>query len=241
MLEVKHLGVSYGSLKALSRISLKVETGQIVSIIGANGAGKSTLLKSISGLIRGFNGNVLFDGEDISNVSPNRIVNLGVSHVLEGRQLFASLTTADNLNLGAFVYRKRRDRLKVEETREMVYQTFPILKERAGQYAGTLSGGEQQMLAIGRALMAKPRLILLDEPSLGLAPRIVRDIFGIIKALNKQGVTILLVEQNAKLALKSSDYAYVLETGEMILEGTGDELLSNNMVQQAYLGAAKSA
>lgn len=241
MLEVRNLSVFYGSLKALNKISLKVEPGQIVSIIGANGAGKSSLLKSISGLIRGFDGNVLFEGNDSSQLSPSRIVNLGISHVLEGRQLFASLSTLDNLNLGAFVYRSRKKRSLVDETREMVYEIFPILKERADQYAGTLSGGEQQMLAIGRALMAKPRLLLLDEPSLGLAPRIVQDIFKVIKGLNQQGVTILLVEQNAKLALKSSSYAYVLETGNMILEGTGAELLSNNMVQQAYLGAAKSA
>jgi len=241
MLEVKNLKVNYGAVKALNNISLKVEPGQIVSIIGANGAGKSTLLKSVSGLIRGFDGNVIFDGQDISTLLASRMVKLGISHILEGRQLFASLTTVDNLNLGAFAFRGRKNRAMVEQTREMVFETFPILKERADQFAGTLSGGEQQMLAIGRAMMATPRLLLLDEPSLGLAPRIVQDIFAIIKRLNQQGVTILLVEQNAKLALKASDYAYVLETGNMILEGSGEDLLSNDMVQQAYLGATKQA
>lgn len=240
MLEVKEVSVFFRSLKALNKISLSVTPGQIVSIIGANGAGKSTLLKSISGLIRGFDGNVLFENSDISSFSPSRIVGLGISHVLEGRQLFASLSTLDNLNLGAYTYHKARNRALVAETMEMVYGIFPILKERADQLAGTLSGGEQQMLAIGRALMAKPRLLLLDEPSLGLAPRIVQDIFGVIKKLNRQGVTILLVEQNAKLALKSSSYAYVLETGNMLLEGSGEDLLSDSMVQQAYLGASKS-
>ncbi len=241
MLEVKNLRVFYGSHKALDEINLKVDTGQIVSIIGANGAGKSTLLKSISGLIRGFEGDVFFDGHDISSQSPSRIVNLGISHVLEGRQLFASLSTLDNLNLGAYIYKNRKNRASVEESREKVFEIFPILKERASQFAATLSGGEQQMLAIGRALMAKPRLLLLDEPSLGLAPRIVQNIFNVIRELNQQGVTILLVEQNASLALNSSDFAYVLETGSKILEGTGADLLSDNMVQQAYLGAAKSA
>ncbi len=241
MLKIKNLKVNYGAVKALNSISLKVEPGQIVSIIGANGAGKSTLLKSVSGLIRGFDGNVIFEGQDISALLASRMVKLGISHILEGRQLFASLTTVDNLNLGAFAYRGRKNRAMVEQTREMVFKTFPILQERADQFAGTLSGGEQQMLAIGRAMMATPRLLLLDEPSLGLAPRIVQDIFAIIKRLNQQGVTILLVEQNAKLALKTSDYAYVLETGNMILEGCGEDLLSNDMVQQAYLGVTKTA
>ncbi|MBU2645488.1 ABC transporter ATP-binding protein [bacterium] len=241
MLEVKNIRVFYGNLKALDNISLKVDAGQIVSIIGANGAGKSTLLKSISGLIRDFEGGVRFNGRDISALSPSSIVNLGISHVLEGRQLFASLSTLDNLNLGAYVFKSRKNRTLVEESRERVFDIFPILKARAGQFAGTLSGGEQQMLAIGRALMAKPRLLLLDEPSLGLAPKIVKDIFEIIRDLNQQGVTILLVEQNAKLALQSSNFAYVLETGSVLLEGTGKALLSDNMVQQAYLGAIKPA
>jgi branched-chain amino acid transport system ATP-binding protein len=241
MLKVKNLSVAYGNLQALDKINLEVDSGQIVSIIGANGAGKSTLLKSISGLIRGFDGSVVFDGHDISSLSPSRIVNQGISHVLEGRQLFASLSTLDNLNLGAYIYKSPRFRAKVEESREKIFEIFPILKERASQFAGTLSGGEQQMLAIGRALMAKPRLLLLDEPSLGLAPRIVQDIFSVIRELNQQGVTILLVEQNARLALSSSDFAYVLETGNKILEGSGEDLLSDDMVQQAYLGAAKTA
>ncbi|MCP4751173.1 MAG: ABC transporter ATP-binding protein [Proteobacteria bacterium] len=238
MLEVKDLSSFYGSLRALEDISLKVESGQIVSIIGANGAGKSTLLKSISGLMRNKTGSVLFKNKDISALPANTIVGSGISHVLEGRQLFASLTTRDNLNLGAFLYHKRKNASLIRKRLDDVFQIFPILKDRAHQYAGTLSGGEQQMLAIARALMARPQLLLLDEPSLGLAPKIVQDIFSVVQDLNRQGTTILLVEQNAKLALGISNYAYVLETGKVGLEGTGNELLSNDSVRKAYLGSS---
>lgn len=238
MLEVEKLEVHYGSLRAIEEISLSVEQGKIVSIIGANGAGKSTLLKSISGLIRQKNGKIRFQNEDITTAPANTIVGLGISHVPEARQLFVSLSTIDNLSLGAYLYHKRKNAEMLSQRQNEILQIFPILKERAKQLAGTLSGGEQQMLAIGRALMAKPKLLLLDEPSLGLAPKIVQNIFGIIKDLNDQGTTILLVEQNAKMALSVSDYAYVLETGKVTLQGTGAELLSNDDVQKAYLGAS---
>ena len=238
MLEVEKLEVHYGSLRAIEEISLSVEQGKIVSIIGANGAGKSTLLKSISGLIRQKNGKIRFQNEDITTAPANTIVGLGISHVPEARQLFVSLSTIDNLSLGAYLYHTRKNAEMLSQRQNEILQIFPILKERAKQLAGTLSGGEQQMLAIGRALMAKPKLLLLDEPSLGLAPKIVQNIFGIIKDLNDQGTTILLVEQNAKMALSVSDYAYVLETGKVTLQGTGAELLSNDDVQKAYLGAS---
>jgi branched-chain amino acid transport system ATP-binding protein len=238
MLEVEKLEVHYGSLRAIEEISLSVEQGKIVSIIGANGAGKSTLLKSISGLIREKNGKIRFENEDITTSPANAIVGLGISHVPEARQLFVSLSTIDNLSLGAYLYHKRKNAEMLSQRQNEILQIFPILKERAKQLAGTLSGGEQQMLAIGRALMAKPKLLLLDEPSLGLAPKIVQNIFDIIKDLNDQGTTILLVEQNAKMALSVSDYAYVLETGKVTLQGTGAELLSNDDVQKAYLGAS---
>ena len=237
MLEVGNLGVYYGSIRAIEEISLSVEQGKIVSIIGANGAGKSTLLKSISGLIREKSGKITFQDEDITAQPANAIVGKGISHVPEARQLFVSLSTIDNLNLGAYLYHKRKNAQLIAQRQEEILQIFPILKERAKQLAGTLSGGEQQMLAIGRALMAQPKLLLLDEPSLGLAPRIVKDIFNIIRDLNHKGTTILLVEQNAKMALSVSDYAYVLETGKVTLQGTGEELLSNDDVQKAYLGA----
>ena len=238
MLEVENLQVHYGSLRAIEEISLQVEQGKIVSIIGANGAGKSTLLKSISGLIRQKNGKIIFQNEDISNQPANSIVGRGISHVPEARQLFVSLSTMDNLNLGGYLYHRRKNAQLLAQRQEEILQIFPILKERAKQLAGTLSGGEQQMLAIGRALMAQPKLLLLDEPSLGLAPKIVQDIFNIIRDLNQQDTTILLVEQNAKMALSISDYAYVLETGKVTLQGTGEELLSNDDVQKAYLGAS---
>jgi len=238
MLEVENLKVYYGSIQAIEEISLKVEEGKIVSIIGANGAGKSTLLKSISGLIRQKTGKITFLGEEITTHPANTIVSRGISHVPEARQLFVSLSTIDNLNLGAYLYHKRKNADKLKQRQEEILKIFPILKERAKQLAGTLSGGEQQMLAIARALMAQPKLLLLDEPSLGLAPKIVQDIFNIIRDLNESGTTILLVEQNAKMALSVSDYAYVLETGKVTLEGTGAELLSNDDVQKAYLGAS---
>ncbi len=237
MLKIKNLNAYYGRLQALNNISLNVGQGQIVSIIGANGSGKSTLLQSISGLIRDKNGSICFNNNEITNLASNKIVKSGISHVLEGRQLFAALSTIDNLNLGAFLYQGRRNAEIVKERLENVFSLFPILKERSIQLAGTLSGGEQQMLAIGRAMMAQPKLLLLDEPSLGLAPKIVQNIFSIIQDLNKQGTTILLVEQNAKLALGISDFAYVLETGKVLMDGTGNDLLANNSVQKAYLGS----
>ncbi len=237
MLNIQGLNAYYDSLQALNNISLDVEEGQIVSIIGANGAGKSTLLKSISGLVRSKNGKIAFRGKAISGLPANSIVKTGISHVLEGRQLFVSLTVLDNLNLGAYIHNKRKRQKFVEEKREEVFELFPILKERSKQLAGTLSGGEQQMLVIGRAMMAQPDLLMLDEPSLGLAPIIVQNIFDIIKNLNDHGTTILLVEQNAKMALGVSDFAYVLETGTVLLKGKGQELLANDSVQQAYLGS----
>lgn len=238
MLEVQDLSVFYGSLQALDTMSLKVDEGQIISIIGANGAGKSTLLKSISGLIRNKKGKVVYRGKEITALTANNIVSKGISYVLEGRQLFVSLSTMDNLNLGAYLYYNRKNAAMIRQRQEDIFRTFPILKERAKQIAGTLSGGEQQMLAIARALMTRPQLLLLDEPSLGLAPKFVQEIFSIIKDLNSKGTTILLVEQNAKLALGISDYAYVLETGKVLLQGTGQELLSNDDVQKAYLGSS---
>ena len=237
MLKIAELQAFYGNLQALSNIDLQVKKGQIVSIIGANGAGKSTLLKSISGLISKKKGTISFENNNIATKSTNKIVKSGISHVLEGRQLFSHLTVTDNLNLGSFFYYKRQNIPEIKEQLEKIYTLFPILKDRSKQIAGTLSGGEQQMLAIGRALMAKPKLLLLDEPSLGLAPKIVQNIFSTIEKLNKGGTTILLVEQNAKLALGLSDYAYVMETGKILLNGKGKELLSNDKIQKAYLGS----
>ena len=237
MLELNNLSAYYGNVKALDDVSLKIESGKIVSIIGSNGAGKSTLLKSISGLIRKKTGEIKFEGSSILSKSASKMVKKGICHVLEGRQLFAHLTVLDNLDLGAYSCISLKNKAVIQERKESIFKLFPILKERSSQISGTLSGGEQQMLAIGRALMANPKLLLMDEPSLGLAPRIVHDIFKIIKDLNKQGTTILLVEQNANVALGISDYAYVLETGRIILEDTGKNLLLNDEVQKAYLGA----
>lgn len=237
MLELNNLSAYYGAIKALDNVSLKIEPGKIVSIIGSNGAGKSTLLKSISGLIRKKTGEITFEGASIFSQPANKMVKKGICHVLEGRQLFAHLTVLDNIELGAYSCFSPKNKAVIQERKESIFKLFPILKERSSQISGTLSGGEQQMLAIGRALMSAPKLLLLDEPSLGLAPRIVQDIFEIIKDLNKQGTTILLVEQNANVALSISDYAYVLETGRVILEDTGKNLLSNDDVQKAYLGA----
>ena len=237
MLRIDNLSAYYGSIQALSGVCLDVEAGRIVSIIGANGAGKSTLLKSISGLVRKKRGEILFRGKSIASRPINLIVRLGISHVLEGRQLFAHLTVMDNVNLGAYSYFKRRNGAEIDRRREEVFELFPPLAERKKQLAGTLSGGEQQMLAIGRALMAKPDLLLLDEPSLGLAPKVVEDIFGIIRTLNEKGTTILLVEQNARQALGISHYAYVFETGRIVLENESPLLLADDGVRRAYLGA----
>ncbi len=236
MLRISNLKAFYDSIPALKGVSIDVPNGEVVSIIGANGAGKSTLLKSISGLIKSKEGDILFKDQDISVLPAHKIVSLGISQVPEGRQLFGHLTVQDNINLGAYLYYKRRNRSEIEGRIERVFHLFPILKRRGRQIAGTLSGGEQQMLAIARALMGRPQLLLLDEPSMGLAPLIVREIFSVISQLNQSGTTILLVEQNAKAALNIAQHACVLETGEIVLEGLAGELLDNPKVKQAYLG-----
>jgi len=236
MLRIEGLSASYGSIRVLKDVSIHVPKGTVVSIIGANGAGKSTLLKSISGLMKISNGRILYKEKNIAGLPANRIVSLGVSQVPEGRQIFAHLTVRDNINLGAYLYFKRRYRSEIEERIQSIYQIFPILEKRSKQIAGTLSGGEQQMLAIARALMGRPELLLLDEPSMGIAPLIVREIFNVIDQLNRSGTTILLVEQNAKAALKVAHHSYVLETGEIVLEGIAKELLANPKVKEVYLG-----
>ena len=231
LLEIKDLRVSYGGIEALKGISFHVEEGQIVTLIGANGAGKSTTLRAISGLAPVKSGAILYDGQAINGLNPQKIVSMGVGMVPEGRRVFPNLTVLENLKIGAYL---RRDDLKHDI--EYVYSLFPRLRERSWQMAGTLSGGEQQMLAVGRARMMKPRILMMDEPSLGLAPLVIRDIFEIIKTLHAQGMTILLVEQNAQMALSVADRAYVLETGRVVMEGTGAELLTNERVRSAYLG-----
>jgi len=236
MLNIEGLETSYGNILALKGISITIPQGVVFSIIGANGAGKSTLLKSISGLIKIKKGKILYKNKNIANLPANRVVGLGISQVPEGRQIFTHLSVKDNIHLGAFLYFKRKFRQEINERIEIIYNMFPVLEKRSEQIAGTLSGGEQQMLAIARALMGKPDLLLLDEPSMGLAPLIVRDIFEAIKHLNRTGSTILLVEQNAKAALKIASHACVLETGEIVLEGPAEELLDNNKVKEAYLG-----
>ena len=234
LLEIKDLRVSYGGIEALRGISFHVEEGQIVTLIGANGAGKSTTLRAISGLAPVKSGTILYDGQAINGLNPQKIVSMGVGMVPEGRRVFPNLTVLENLKIGAYL---RRDDLKHDI--EYVYSLFPRLRERSWQMAGTLSGGEQQMLAVGRALMMKPRILMMDEPSLGLAPLVIRDIFEIIKTLHAQGMTILLVEQNANAALKVADYAFVLQTGMMGVQGTGTELLDNPEVKAAYLGKSR--
>ena len=237
MLEIIKLRAYYDGITALKGVGLKIGEGTITSIIGANGAGKSTLLKSISGLIKTKEGRIMFQGQDITQTQPGKIVGLGISQVPEGRQIFGHLTVEDNLNLGAYVYYRSRNMKQVKAKKEEVFSAFSVLQQRLAQLAGTLSGGEQQMLAIARAMMARPKLLLLDEPSLGLAPLIVQEIFRVIKRLNNQGTTILLVEQNARAALRIAGYGYVLETGEVSLEGPTTDLLSNQDVKKAYLGA----
>jgi branched-chain amino acid transport system ATP-binding protein len=236
MLRIENLFAYYDSIAALKDVSIEVPKGEIVSIIGANGAGKSTLLKAISGLIKTQQGRIAYKDNDIAGQPANKIVALGISQVPEGRQIFAHLTVQDNIHLGAYLYFKRRNRAEIEQRIEEVYQLFPILKKRFKQVSGTLSGGEQQMLAIARALMGRPELLLLDEPSMGLAPIIVREIFAVVKKLNEAGTTILLVEQNAKAALNVAKHAFVLETGEIVLEGLATELLDDPKVKEAYLG-----
>jgi branched-chain amino acid transport system ATP-binding protein len=236
MLKITNLESGYGKLKVLRRISMHVSPGEIVTIIGANGAGKTTLLNSISGLVRPRSGDIVFDGRNISGSGPEKIVLMGCSLVPEGRQVFSTMTVKENLLLGAYVRHKRKESLEIEEEFEKIYGLFPRLKEREPQLAGTLSGGEQQMLAIGRALMAKPKLIMMDEPSMGLAPLIVKDIFQIVRRLREEGNTVLLVEQNAKAALGIADRGYVIETGRIILQGPSEDLLANREIQRAYLG-----
>lgn len=234
LLEIENLNTYYGHVQALKGISLTVDEGEIVTLIGANGAGKSTTLRTISGLLRPREGRVVFQGEELNNVPAHEIVYRGISQAPEGRAVFATLSTNENLNMGA--YSLGGDKEAIEENRRRVFQLFPRLEERKNQIAGTLSGGEQQMLAIGRALMARPKLLMLDEPSLGLAPMLVKAIFQTIREINEQGVTILLVEQNARAALKLADKGYVLETGNIVLEGTAEELMRDERVRKAYLG-----
>ena len=236
ILEIKDLNVRFGGIRAVDGISMNVEEGKIITLIGANGAGKSTILRSVSGIVRPAGGDILLGGESIVGLSPDKIVARGVTLVPEGRRVFPNLTVLENLKIGAYL---RKDRLS--DDIEYVYSLFPRLRERHWQQAGTLSGGEQQMLAVGRALMSRPKLIMMDEPSLGLAPLVVRDIFDIIVTINKAGITVLLNEQNANLALKIADYGYVIETGRLTLTGPGDELLHNESVKEAYLGKAKKA
>jgi branched-chain amino acid transport system ATP-binding protein len=234
MLQVEELEVAYGSIVALHRISLHVEKGKIITLVGSNGAGKSTTLRTISGLIRARHGKVLFEGEDITNRPPHRIVGMGITQVPEGRMIFSNLTVLENLQMGAY---RRKDSPGIKRDHDYVFGIFPRLKEREKQVAGTLSGGEQQMLAIGRALMSKPRFLMLDEPSLGIAPILVKTIFSKIVEINRQlGITVLLVEQNANMALEISDYGYVLETGRIILEDESASLRANSLVKEAYLG-----
>ncbi len=234
LLEVENLHIFYGHVHALKGITFHVNEGEMLTLLGANGAGKSTILRAVSGLLRPRQGRIVFDGKDITGLPAHQIVRLGVSHAPEGRKIFPTLTVEENLNLGA--YSRWRDRTGVEESRRLVFRLFPRLAERRHQLAGTLSGGEQQMLAISRALMARPRLLLLDEPSLGLAPLLVRAIFKTIKEINAQGVTTLLVEQNARLALKLAHRGSVLETGNIVLSGTARSLLADERVRKAYLG-----
>ena len=233
MLHVKEIDVYYGAIHALKKLSLDVEQGKIVTLIGANGAGKTTTLKTISGLLRPVSGEVTYKGTDITNVPPEKIVGLGISQVPEGRRVFAPMTVMENLEMGAFL---RKDKKEIKQDMEGVYERFPRLKERRKQLAGTLSGGEQQMLAIGRALMARPELMLMDEPSMGLAPLLVKEIFEIIKDINSRGTTILLVEQNANMALSIAHKAYVVETGEIVLQGSPEQLMKSEEVKKAYLG-----
>lgn len=236
MLKVKDLVVSYGGIEALKGISLDVPDGQIVTLIGANGAGKSTLLRSIIGLVKPAGGSITYNDEELIGLNSQKIVEKGITLVPEGRRVFPNLTVAENLQIGAYM---RNDKEGIAEDIARVYELFPRLEERSWQMAGTLSGGEQQMLAVGRALMSRPKLMMMDEPSLGLAPLVIKDIFGIIERINKQGVTILLIEQNANMALKVAHLAYVLETGRITMTGSGKELLENPEIKAAYLGKKK--
>lgn len=233
LLEVQGVETYYGRIRALNGITLSVDAGEIVALIGSNGAGKTTTLRTISGLVRAASGRILFDGKDLTHASPTTVVRLGISHAPEGRRLFARMSVSDNLQMGAY---GRRDRPAIREDLERVYQLFPRIRERRGQIAGTLSGGEQQMVAVARALMARPRVLMLDEPSLGLAPMLIETIFQTVVEINAQGTAVLLVEQNANKALEIAHRGYVLETGSIVMEGPGRELLASEDVQKAYLG-----
>lgn len=233
MLEIKDLEVYYGMIKAIKGVSFEVNEGEVIALIGANGAGKTTILHTITGLLEAKKGSVFFDGKDITKVPAHKIVSMGMAHVPEGRRVFANLSVLQNLKMGAYT---RKDKNEISETLKTVYKRFPRLEERQNQLAGTLSGGEQQMLAMGRALMSHPRILLMDEPSMGLSPIFVNEIFDIIKKVSAGGTTVLLVEQNAKKALSISDRAYVLETGNIVLDGKADDLLNNDSIKKAYLG-----
>ena len=233
MLQVKDLSVHYGVIQALRQVSLEVNEGEIVALIGANGAGKTTLLHAISGLVKKSEGDIMFLDHSLNKANARAIVSSGITQVPEGRRIFPDMSVAENLLMGAYL---RKDKKGIEEDMQKVYERFPRLNERKKQLAGTLSGGEQQMLAMGRALMAKPKLLLLDEPSMGLSPLLVKEIFSIITEINKQGTTVLLVEQNARMALQIADRAYVMETGKIVLSGTGEELAASDEIKKAYLG-----
>ena len=233
MLNVNNLQVHYGMIQAIKDVSFEVNEGEVIALIGANGAGKTTILHTVSGLLQPTKGSVIFEGQDITKIPAHKIVSLGMAHVPEGRRVFAQLTVLENLKLGAYT---RKDKNEMEETLKMIYKRFPRLEERKNQIAGTLSGGEQQMLAMGRALMSHPKIILMDEPSMGLSPIFVEEVFKIIRDISAEGVTVLLVEQNAKKALNIADRAYVLETGNIILQGDAKKLMNDESVKKAYLG-----
>ena len=236
MLKIKDLHVSYGGIRALRGVDLEVPDGKIVTLIGANGAGKSTLLRTISGLVKADSGSITYDGVELLGKPINKVLEQGIAQVPEGRRVFADMTVLENLKIGAYL---RKDKDEIEKDIQWVYSLFPRLQERHWQLAGTLSGDEQQMLAVGRALMSRPKVLMMDEPSLGLAPLVVQGIFEIIRTINQQGVTVLLIEQNANMALKVADIAYVLETGEITKTGTGAELLADESIKEAYLGKKK--
>ena len=233
MLSVNNLQVHYGMIQAIKDVSFEVNEGEVIALIGANGAGKTTILHTVSGLLQPTKGSIIFEGQDISKIPAHKIVSLGMAHVPEGRRVFAQLSVLENLKLGAYT---RKDKNEMEETLKMIYKRFPRLEERKNQIAGTLSGGEQQMLAMGRALMSHPKIILMDEPSMGLSPIFVEEVFKIIRDISAEGVTVLLVEQNAKKALNIADRAYVLETGNIILQGDAKKLMNDESVKKAYLG-----
>ena len=236
MLKINNLHVSYGGIRALRGVDLEVPDGKIVTLIGAHGAGKSTLLRTISGLVKADSGSITYDGVELLGKPINKVLEMGIAQVPEGRRVFADMTVLENLKIGAYL---RKDKAEIEKDIQWVYSLFPRLEERHWQLAGTLSGGEQQMLAVGRALMSRPKVLMMDEPSLGLAPLVVQGIFDIIRTINEQGVTVLLIEQNANMALKIADIAYVLETGSITKTGTGAELLADESIKEAYLGKKK--